>query len=108
MIDDLVYNDRFRDLSHLFSMPLSISSTTDNFFAIAAIPAFGFADYFNSGVMLLTPCGSTVPGSYGNRGAQTSITFDGADQGLLNMVFRHRIGSMVLCPVMPVIFFVPA
>lgn len=58
----------------------------------AAAPDIGWPDLFNTGLMVLTP----------NKGdyyallamAQRGISFDGADQGLLNMYFKtgyHRL-----------------
>ena len=66
-----------------------------NYFA--AVPDIGWPDCFNSGVLALTP----------NTGdyyallalAQRGISFDGADQGLLNMHFRdwHRLSFTYNC-----------
>ena len=52
----------------------------------AAAPETGFPDCFNSGVMMLAP-NRTVFESLLNL-ATAGISFDGGDQGLLNMHFR--------------------
>ncbi len=53
----------------------------------AAVPDIGWPDCFNSGVMVLRP----NMGDYYSllALAQRGISFDGADQGLLNMHFRE-------------------
>jgi glycogenin len=53
----------------------------------AAVPDIGWPDCFNSGVMVLNP----DMGDYYSllALAQRGISFDGADQGLLNMHFRE-------------------
>ncbi|CAK7270452.1 glycogenin glucosyltransferase [Sporothrix epigloea] len=60
--------------------------------AFAAAPDIGWPDLFNTGVMVLTP---DVGEYYALAAmAQRGISFDGADQGLLNMHFRnsyHRL-----------------
>ncbi|KAL2129683.1 hypothetical protein VTI74DRAFT_7438 [Chaetomium olivicolor] len=60
--------------------------------AFAAAPDIGWPDIFNTGLMVLTP----NLGDYHAMMAmaQRGISFDGADQGLLNMYFRngfHRL-----------------
>lgn len=53
----------------------------------AAAPDIGWPDCFNSGVMALTP---NMGDYYALLAlAQRGISFDGADQGLLNMHFRN-------------------
>ena len=53
----------------------------------AAAPDVGWPDCFNSGVMLLTP---NMGDYYALLAlAERGVSFDGADQGLLNMHFRH-------------------
>lgn len=61
----------------LFSLPNPFS----------AAPDIGWPDLFNSGVMVLTP----NMGDYYALSAlaERSISFDGADQGLLNMHFKN-------------------
>lgn len=64
---------------------------------LAAVPDVGWPDCFNSGVLSLKP----------NMGdyyalltlAQRNVSFDGADQGLLNMHFRnwHRLSFAYNC-----------
>ena len=55
---------------------------------LAAAPDVGWPDCFNSGVLLLKP---ELGEYYGLLAlAQRGISFDGADQGLLNMHFRDR------------------
>ncbi|KAI0598146.1 nucleotide-diphospho-sugar transferase [Biscogniauxia sp. FL1348] len=60
--------------------------------AFAAAPDIGWPDLFNTGVMALTP---NVGDYYALCAmAERNISFDGADQGLLNIHFRnnwHRI-----------------
>ncbi|KAL1902739.1 glycogenin glucosyltransferase [Sporothrix stenoceras] len=60
--------------------------------AFAAAPDIGWPDLFNTGVMVLTP---DVGEYYAlSAMAQRGISFDGADQGLLNMHFKnsyHRL-----------------
>ncbi|KAF3921070.1 hypothetical protein AA313_de0205160 [Arthrobotrys entomopaga] len=57
----------------------------------AACPDIGWPDCFNSGVMVLKPDLGTFHGL--KNLAQRGISFDGADQGLLNQYFRdwHRL-----------------
>lgn len=53
----------------------------------AAVPDIGWPDCFNSGVLALTP---NMGDYYALLAlAQRGISFDGADQGLLNMHFRE-------------------
>lgn len=55
--------------------------------AFAAAPDIGWPDIFNSGVMLLTP---NMGDYYALQAmAERGISFDGADQGLLNTYFKH-------------------
>jgi glycogenin glucosyltransferase len=60
--------------------------------AFAAAPDIGWPDLFNSGVMVLTP---NMADYYAMMAmADKGISFDGADQGLLNMYFTndyHRL-----------------
>ncbi len=53
----------------------------------AAVPDIGWPDCFNSGMMVLNPNMSDYYALYAL--AQRGISFDGADQGLLNMHFRE-------------------
>ncbi|KAI4278229.1 MAG: hypothetical protein LQ337_001170 [Flavoplaca oasis] len=63
----------------------------------AAVPDIGWPDCFNSGVLVLTP----NMGDYYSllALAQRGISFDGADQGLLNMHFPnwHRLSFTYNC-----------
>lgn len=55
--------------------------------SFAAVPDIGWPDCFNSGVLALTP---NMGDYYGLLAlAERGISFDGADQGLLNMHFRN-------------------
>ncbi|TPX15175.1 uncharacterized protein E0L32_004733 [Thyridium curvatum] len=55
--------------------------------AFAAAPDIGWPDLFNTGVMVLTP---NMGDYYAMMAmAERGISFDGADQGLLNMHFKH-------------------
>jgi len=60
--------------------------------AFAAAPDIGWPDLFNTGVMVLTP---NMGDYYALKAmADRGISFDGADQGLLNMHFQntyHRL-----------------
>ncbi|KIX96851.1 uncharacterized protein Z520_07571 [Fonsecaea multimorphosa CBS 102226] len=53
----------------------------------AAVPDIGWPDLFNSGMMVLNPNMADYYSLYAL--AQRGISFDGADQGLLNMHFRE-------------------
>ncbi|KIW27380.1 hypothetical protein, variant 1 [Cladophialophora immunda] len=53
----------------------------------AAVPDIGWPDCFNSGMMVLNPNMADYYSLYAL--AQRGISFDGADQGLLNMHFRE-------------------
>jgi alpha-N-acetylglucosamine transferase len=63
----------------------------------AAAPDVGWPDIFNSGVMVLRP---NLQDYYALKAlAERGISFDGADQGLLNMHFRnwHRLSFTYNC-----------
>ncbi|KAL8764633.1 MAG: hypothetical protein Q9194_006926 [Teloschistes cf. exilis] len=63
----------------------------------AAVPDIGWPDCFNSGVLVLSP---NMGDYYALEAlAQRGISFDGADQGLLNMHFRdwHRLSFTYNC-----------
>ncbi|KAI2819191.1 CAZyme family GT8 [Aspergillus niger] len=63
----------------------------------AAVPDVGWPDCFNSGVMVLRP---NLQDYLALRAlAERGISFDGADQGLLNMHFRdwHRLSFSYNC-----------
>ncbi|KAF6836156.1 glycogenin [Colletotrichum plurivorum] len=64
-------------LDHLFDLPEAVY--------FAAAPEIGFPDCFNSGVMLLRPDAGTFAELSGLAGEVDS--FDGGDQGLLNIFF---------------------
>ncbi|OAP61227.1 hypothetical protein AYL99_03428 [Fonsecaea erecta] len=55
--------------------------------SFAAVPDIGWPDCFNSGMMVLNPNMADYYSLYAL--AQRGISFDGADQGLLNMHFRE-------------------
>lgn len=56
--------------------------------AFSAAPDIGWPDLFNTGVMVLTP---DMGEYYALRAmADRGISFDGADQGLLNMHFKNN------------------
>ncbi|KAL8796848.1 MAG: hypothetical protein Q9195_000931 [Heterodermia aff. obscurata] len=64
--------------------PDELFNSTSSF---AAVPDIGWPDCFNSGVLALTP---NMGDYYALLAlAQRGISFDGADQGLLNMHFRN-------------------
>ena len=63
----------------------------------AAVPDIGWPDCFNSGVFVLSP---NLGDYYALLAlAQRGISFDGADQGMLNMHFRdwHRLSFTYNC-----------
>lgn len=63
----------------------------------AAVPDIGWPDCFNSGVLVLSP---NLGDYYALLAlAQRGISFDGADQGMLNMHFRdwHRLSFTYNC-----------
>lgn len=63
----------------------------------AAAPDVGWPDCFNSGLMVLRP---NMQDYYALKAlAERGISFDGADQGLLNMHFRewHRLSFTYNC-----------
>lgn len=63
----------------------------------AAVPDVGWPDCFNSGVMVLRP---NLQDYLALRAlAERGISFDGADQGLMNMHFRdwHRLSFSYNC-----------
>lgn len=63
----------------------------------AAAPDIGWPDIFNSGVMVLRP---NLQDYYSLRAlAESGTSFDGADQGLLNMHFKrwHRLSFTYNC-----------
>lgn len=65
--------------------------------SFAAVPDIGWPDCFNSGVMVLNP---NMADYYSLLAlAQRGVSFDGADQGLLNMHFRewHRLSFVFNC-----------
>lgn len=73
----------------------------DELFALdvnfAAAPDVGWPDCFNSGLMVLRP---NMQDYYSLKAlAERGISFDGADQGLLNMHFRdwHRLSFTYNC-----------
>jgi alpha-N-acetylglucosamine transferase len=60
--------------------------------AFSAAPDIGWPDLFNSGVMVLTP---NMGDYYAMMAmAQRGISFDGADQGLLNMYFKEDFNRL--------------
>ena len=80
---------QFRRIVYLDSDIVALRAP-DELFAressLAAVPDIGWPDCFNSGVLTLTP---NMGDYYALLAlAQRGISFDGADQGLLNMHFR--------------------
>ncbi|KAJ5545945.1 hypothetical protein N7494_003530 [Penicillium frequentans] len=74
--------------------PDELFSLDENF---AAAPDVGWPDCFNSGLMVLRP---NMQDYYSLKAlAERGISFDGADQGLLNMHFRdwHRLSFTYNC-----------
>lgn len=58
----------------------------------SAAPDIGWPDIFNTGLMVLTP---NMGDYYALLAmAQRGISFDGADQGLLNMHFKHSFNRL--------------
>ena len=98
----LVYLDAdtvaLRAPDELFSVPATF----------AAVPDIGWPDCFNSGVLVLTP---NMGDYYALLAlAQRGISFDGADQGLLNMHFSswHRLSFTNNCTPSANYQYVPA
>lgn len=82
----IVYADAdvvaYRAPDELFDMP----------HAFSAAPDIGWPDLFNTGVMVLTP---NLGDYYALMAmAERGVSFDGADQGLLNMYFRHTFNRL--------------
>lgn len=65
------------DIGHLFTLPKDIT--------FAASPELGFPDCFNSGFMVLTPSANTF--NELKTLARQIESFDGGDQGILNVYF---------------------
>ncbi|KAG5926272.1 hypothetical protein E4U42_003473 [Claviceps africana] len=60
--------------------------------AFSAAPDVGWPDMFNTGVMVLTP---NMGDYYAMLAmAERGISFDGADQGLINMHFKHSTNRL--------------
>lgn len=60
--------------------------------AFSAAPDIGWPDIFNTGVMVLTP---NMADYYTMMAmAEKGISFDGADQGLLNMHFKNQFNRL--------------
>ncbi|KEY64822.1 hypothetical protein S7711_09154 [Stachybotrys chartarum IBT 7711] len=60
--------------------------------AFSAAPDIGWPDIFNTGVMVLTP---NMGDYYAMMAmAERGISFDGADQGLLNMHFKNSVNRL--------------
>ncbi|KAG6008795.1 hypothetical protein E4U21_003824 [Claviceps maximensis] len=60
--------------------------------AFSAAPDVGWPDIFNTGVMVLTP---DMGDYYAMLAmAERGLSFDGADQGLINMHFRHSTNRL--------------
>ncbi|KAK9467220.1 Glycogenin-1 [Lipomyces arxii] len=80
--DRIVYLDAdvlpLTNLDNLFSVPG----------VLAAAPDAGWPDIFNSGVMVLTPSKADFDGLYAT--AESTESFDGGDQGLLNTYFADK------------------
>ncbi|KAK4213346.1 hypothetical protein QBC37DRAFT_463990 [Rhypophila decipiens] len=72
----------YRAVDELFALPHSFS----------AAPDIGWPDLFNTGVMVLTP---SLGEYYALMAmAERGISFDGADQGLLNMHFKNTYNRL--------------
>ncbi|KAI9817613.1 MAG: glycogenin glucosyltransferase [Thelocarpon impressellum] len=97
---NLWQQDRFRKIIYIDADAVVLRAPDELFeleASFAAAPDIGWPDCFNSGVMVLTP----------NKGdyyallalAERGISFDGADQGLLNMHFTrfHRLSFGYNC-----------
>ncbi|KAK2612904.1 glycogenin glucosyltransferase [Conoideocrella luteorostrata] len=82
----IVYMDAdvvaYRAPDELFNLP----------HAFSAAPDIGWPDISNTGVMVLTP---NMGDYYAMLAmAERGISFDGADQGLINMHFKHNINRL--------------
>ncbi|KAL8996257.1 MAG: hypothetical protein Q9169_004188 [Polycauliona sp. 2 TL-2023] len=102
---------QFRKIVYLDADIVALKSP-DELFAeksyFAAVPDIGWPDCFNSGVLVLTP----NMGDYYSllALAQRGVSFDGADQGLLNMHFPkwHRLSFTYNCTLSGNYQYVPA
>lgn len=86
MFRKIVYLDAdvvaYRAVDELFHLPQPFS----------AAPDVGWPDLFNTGVMVLTP---NMGDYYALMAmAERGISFDGADQGLLNMHFKNNYNRL--------------
>ncbi|KAI9795164.1 MAG: glycogenin glucosyltransferase [Peltula sp. TS41687] len=102
---------RFRKIVYLDADVVALRAP-DELFDIkdpfAAAPDVGWPDCFNSGVLVLNP---DMAEYYSLLAlAQRGVSFDGADQGLLNMHFRnfHRISFRYNCTPSSHYQYVPA
>lgn len=88
----------YRAPDELFDLP----------YPFAAAPDVGWPDLFNSGVMVLTPNIGDYHGL--SAMAERGVSFDGADQGLLNLYFKnfHRISFTYNVTPAPFYTYVPA
>ncbi|KAI4285195.1 MAG: hypothetical protein L6R38_000873 [Xanthoria sp. 2 TBL-2021] len=102
---------QFRKIVYLDADTVALKAP-DELFAekssFAAVPDIGWPDCFNSGVLVLSP---NVGDYYALSAlAQRGISFDGADQGLLNMHFPkwHRLSFTYNCTLSGNYQYVPA
>lgn len=97
---NLWQQQRFRKIVYL-DADVAVLRAPDELFEIkqpfAAAPDVGWPDCFNSGVLVLSPNVADYHSLLAL--AQRGVSFDGADQGLLNMHFKdyHRISFRYNC-----------
>lgn len=102
---------RFRKIVYLDADVVALRAPDELFDiqeSFAAAPDVGWPDCFNSGVLVLNP---NMAEYYSLLAlAQRGVSFDGADQGLLNMHFRnyHRISFRYNCTPSSHYQYVPA
>jgi glycogenin glucosyltransferase len=86
---------QFRKIVYVDADMVSIRAPDELFelpHAFSAAPDIGWPDIFNSGLMVLTP---NMADYYALLAmAQRGISFDGADQGLLNMHFKNTFNRL--------------
>ncbi len=91
---------RFRKIVYIDADVVTLRAPDELFkleTTFAAVPDIGWPDCFNSGVLVISP---NMGDYYALLAlAQRGISFDGADQGMLNMHFRdwHRLSFTYNC-----------
>ncbi|KHJ31741.1 putative self-glucosylating initiator of glycogen synthesis [Erysiphe necator] len=82
---------QFRKIVYLDSDMIALRAPDELFdlpYPFSAAPDIGWPDIFNSGLMVLSPNEADYNALFSM--AQKGVSFDGADQGLINMHFGNR------------------